>query len=133
MVTICGSTLTNIGTLSRRWIEAMEKAAKKADALGKRWVLDPVGAGATPLRMQTCTELLKYHPTVIRGNASEIMALAGANCKGRGVDYTDSSAAALEAGKSLARECKCVVGISGEVDYVTDGERVIESGSVWGG
>ena len=69
MVTICGSTLINIGTLSRRWIEAMEKAAKKADALGKRWVLDPVGAGATPLRMQTCTELLKYHPTVIRGNA----------------------------------------------------------------
>lgn len=81
MVTICGSTLINIGTLSRRWIEAMEKAAKKADALGKRWVLDPVGAGATPLRMQTCTELLKYHPTVIRGNASEIMALAGANAR----------------------------------------------------
>ena len=80
-----------------------------------------------------CTELLKYHPTVIRGNASEIMALAGANCKGRGVDSTDSSSVALEAGKSLARECKCVVGISGEVDYVTDGERVIESGSVWGG
>lgn len=126
MVTICGATLINIGTLSRRWIEAMTKAAQKAQELGKCWVLDPVGAGATPLRMQTCSELLKYHPTVIRGNASEIMALAGAISSGRGVDSTDSSAAALNAGKALAKEYKCVVGISGEVDYVTDGERVIE-------
>ena len=126
MVTICGATLINIGTLSRRWIEAMTKAAQKAQELGKCWVLDPVGAGATPLRMQTCSELLKYHPTVIRGNASEIMALAGAISSGRGVVSTDSSAAALNAGKALAKEYKCVVGISGEVDYVTDGERVIE-------
>ena len=117
MVTICGATLINIGTLSRRWIEAMTKAAQKAQELGKCWVLDPVGAGATPLRMQTCSELLKYHPTVIRGNASEIMALAGAISSGRGVDSTDSSAAALNAGKALAKEYKCVVGISGEVDY----------------
>lgn len=126
MVTICGSTLINIGTLSRGWIEAMKKAANKAQELGKHWVLDPVGAGATPLRMKTCSELLKYHPTVIRGNASEIMALGGMISSGRGVDSIDSSADALSAGKALAKEYKCVVGISGEVDYVTDGERVIE-------
>lgn len=126
MVTICGSTLINIGTLSKRWIEAMIKAAKKAHELGKCWVLDPVGAGATPLRMETCKELLKYHPTVIRGNASEILALAGTVSSGRGVDSTDSSQAALNAGKALAKEYECVVGITGEVDYVTDGERVIE-------
>ena len=102
MVTICGSTLINIGTLSKRWIEAMIKAAKKAHELGKCWVLDPVGAGATPLRMETCKELLKYRPTVIRGNASEILALAGTVSSGRGVDSTDSSLTALNAGKALA-------------------------------
>ena len=103
MVTICGSTLINIGTLSKRWIEAMIKAAKKAHELGKCWVLDPVGAGATPLRMETCKELLKYRPTVIRGNASEILALAGTVSSGRGVDSTDSSLTALNAGKALHR------------------------------
>lgn len=127
MVSICGSTLVNIGTLSKGWIEAMVKAAKKADAIGKCWVLDPVGAGATPLRLNTCKELLKYHPTVIRGNASEIFALAGLANGSRGVDSTDSSSAAINAGKALAKEYHCVVGITGEVDYVTDGERVIES------
>lgn len=130
MVSICGATLVNIGTLSQRWIEAMVKAAKKADAIGKCWVLDPVGAGATPLRMSTCKELLKYHPTVIRGNASEIFALAGIANGSRGVDSTDSSSAAINAGKALAKEYHCVVGITGEVDYVTDGDRVIESGSI---
>ena len=130
MVSICGATLVNIGTLSQRWIEAMVKAAKKADAIGKCWVLDPVGAGATPLRMNTCKELLKYHPTVIRGNASEIFALAGIANGSRGVDSTDSSSAAINAGRALAKEYHCVVGITGEVDYVTDGDRVIESGSI---
>lgn len=130
MVSICGATLVNIGTLSQRWIEAMVKAAKKADAIGKCWVLDPVGAGATPLRMSTCKELLKYHPTVIRGNASEIFALAGIANGSRGVDSTDSSSAAINAGRALAKEYHCVVGITGEVDYVTDGDRVIESGSI---
>ena len=127
MVSICGSTLINIGTLSQRWIESMEKAAKKAHEIGKGWVLDPVGVGATEIRMKTCLNLLKYCPSVIRGNASEILALAGAAGSGRGVDSTDSSMAALEAGKALAKQNKCVVGITGEVDYVTDGERTIES------
>lgn len=127
MVTICSATLVNIGTLSQRWIEAMIKAAKKAHEIGKCWVLDPVGAGATPLRLNTCKELLKYAPTVIRGNASEILALAGTMNGSRGVDSTDSSSSAVEAGKALAKEYHCVVGITGCVDYVTDGDRVIES------
>ena len=66
----------NIGTLSKPWISSMHKAAAKANVLGKPWVLDPVGAGATNLRTQTCKDLVLHEPTVIRGNASEIMALA---------------------------------------------------------
>lgn len=51
---------------------------QQAVALGKPWVLDPVGCGATPWRTHACVELLKCKPTVIRGNGSEILALAGA-------------------------------------------------------
>lgn len=126
MVSICGATLINIGTFSRPWIESMFKAAQRADAVGKCWVLDPVGCGATSLRVETCKDLLKHHPTVIRGNASEIMALAGAAGSARGVDSTESSTNALSAGKALAKQANCVVGITGEIDYVTDGDRVIE-------
>ena len=127
MVTICGSTLINIGTLSDIWIDSMIAAAKKAHEIGKCWVLDPVGAGATKLRLETITKLLEYEPSVIRGNASEILAVAGCAGGGRGVDSTDSSAAALESAKMLAKKYHSVVGITGEIDYVTDGEQVIES------
>ena len=59
----------------------MHKAAAKAHELGKAWVLDPVGVGATNLRTTTATDLVLSHkPTVIRGNASEIMALAKSIC-----------------------------------------------------
>lgn len=61
----------------------MHRAAAKAQELGKPWVLDPVGAGATRLRTNTATDLVvSYKPTVIRGNPSEIMALAKSICKG---------------------------------------------------
>lgn len=59
----------------------MHKVAAKAHELGKVWVLDPVGVGATNLRTKTATELVLSHkPTVIRGNASEIIALAENIC-----------------------------------------------------
>lgn len=127
MVSICSSTLINIGTLSDDWIESMLAAAKKAHEIGKHWVLDPVGAGASKLRLNTITELLKHKPSVIRGNASEILAIAGTAGGGRGVDSTASSSSALESAKFVAKQYSCIVGITGEVDYVTDGDRTIES------
>lgn len=127
MVNLCGATLINIGTLSDVWIDSMMAAAKKAHEIGKCWVLDPVGAGASKLRLNTISELLKYEPSVIRGNASEILAVAGTVSGGRGVDSTDSSSAALDSAKMLAKKYHCVVGITGEIDYVTDGDRVVKS------
>lgn len=50
----------------------------QAAALNKPWVLDPVGCGATTYRTAACVAMLKLQPTVVRGNASEILALAGA-------------------------------------------------------
>jgi hydroxyethylthiazole kinase len=124
-VAIAHALVINIGTLSPPWVTGMRLAAAQARALGKPWVLDPVGAGATPLRTATALQLLGMKPTVVRGNASEILALAEANRVTRGVDSTDSSTSALDSGKKLARTFETVVTISGAVDYVTDGERVL--------
>lgn len=54
-------------------------AATRANELQKPWVLDPVGVGATRFRTEKCIELIHLKPTVIRGNASEIMAVVGAS------------------------------------------------------
>ena len=67
----------------------MHKAAAKANELGKLWVLDPVGVGATNVRTKIATDLVLSHkPTVIRGNASEIMALAENICAGLNIQTT---------------------------------------------
>ncbi len=89
------------------------------------------GGGRRPDRAHgLCHALLAFQPAAIRGNASEILALAGMSAGGRGVDTTDTAAAALPAARALARQLTTVVAVTGEVDYVTDGERVL---SVAGG
>ena len=104
----------------------MRLAAAKAVALGKPWVLDPVGCGATPYRTGVAVELAGMRPTIIRGNASEIMSLAGAaGAGGKGVDSTASSDAALAAATALARKTGAVVAVTGETDYATDGAALI--------
>jgi hydroxyethylthiazole kinase len=125
-VGIASALVINIGTLSPPWVAAMERAARRANALGKPWVLDPVGCGATPYRTRTAAALAGLGPTVIRGNASEIMALAGATSgPTRGVDSSHEAIEALAAGSALARERSTVVAITGAVDHVTDGERLL--------
>ncbi|PNW81666.1 hypothetical protein CHLRE_06g255350v5 [Chlamydomonas reinhardtii] len=125
-VGISSALLVNMGTLSPEWVAAKKLAARRAVELGKPWVLDPVGCGATPVRTASCLQLLDCRPTVVRGNASEILALAGAAGSGvRGVDSTAASRDALEAAKQLAVAHKCIVAVSGEVDYVTDGTAVV--------
>lgn len=111
----------NIGTLDAPWSEAMEIAATTMQAAGRPWVLDPVGVGATRFRQQVCARLLALRPTVIRGNASEILALAGMGGQGRGADAADPVEAAETAARDLARRTGAVVAVSGAVDFVTDG------------
>lgn len=124
-VALADALVVNIGTLSTPWIGAMRQAARQASALGKPWVLDPVGAGATGLRTQTAQALLTDRPTVIRGNASEILALAGGSGATKGVDSTAGSEAALEAARQLAAQGGSVVVVTGAVDRVTDGTRTL--------
>ncbi|RBP15354.1 hydroxyethylthiazole kinase [Pseudocitrobacter faecalis] len=122
---IADALLINVGTLTQPRAQAMKAAALSANAAGKPWTLDPVAVGALTLRTEFCHDLLTLKPAAIRGNASEIMALAGMSAGGRGVDTTDTAAAALPAAQALARQINTIVAVTGEVDYVTDGQRVV--------
>ena len=112
----------NIGTLDPARAEAMEMAAGVMVAAGRPWVLDPVGVGATRFRQGVCARLMTLRPTVIRGNASEILSLAGTAAQGRGADAADPVAAAEAAAHDLARQTGAVVAVSGPVDFITDGK-----------
>lgn len=119
MVGIASALVINIGTLSREWVKSMFLAAEKASAGEIPIVLDPVGAGATPYRTATAREFVRtFKPAIIRGNASEIMALQEDTAKTKGVDSTDSSHDAAGAAKSLCAEYGSVVCISGQTDYI---------------
>lgn len=122
---IADALLINVGTLTRERADAMLAAAESANAAGKPWTLDPVAVGALTFRTQFCQQLLALHPAAIRGNASEILALAGVSAGGRGVDTTDTASNALPAAQALARQTGAVVAVTGEVDYVTDGRRTL--------
>ncbi|MCG6191038.1 hydroxyethylthiazole kinase [Maribellus maritimus] len=126
MAGIASALVINIGTLNPLWVEGMMKAGIAATEKGIPVVFDPVGVGATPYRNEVAVQIIeKCKPTLIRGNASEIMALAKENVATKGVDSTVSANAALDAAKSLAKESGAVVVISGAEDFITDGEQVI--------
>ncbi|WP_312687808.1 hydroxyethylthiazole kinase [Kosakonia sp.] len=122
---IADALLINVGTLTRDRAEAMRAAIDSAQAADTPWTLDPVAVGALTYRTSFCAQLLTLHPAAIRGNASEILALAGMSSGGRGVDTTDTASAALPAAQTLARQTGAVVAVSGEVDYITDGQRTL--------
>lgn len=124
MSTLASALVINIGTLSPQWITAMELAMTAAQGKGIPIVFDPVGAGATEFRTRTCLRLLdQTAPTVIRGNASEIMALAGDCVQTKGVDSSAAASEAENAALALAGKYACVVSVSGAVDLITDGKQ----------
>lgn len=120
---IAGALTINIGTLSAPWLAGMTEAAAAANAARKPWVLDPVAHFATGFRRQAAAELVELRPAVIRGNASEIIALAGGDSAGQGVDARDTVSAAQERAVALASAKGAIVAVSGETDFVTDGIR----------
>jgi hydroxyethylthiazole kinase len=127
MVAIAGALVMNIGTLSDKWVESMFRAAGEARKRNVPIVLDPVGAGATRYRTETAQKLIKtVPPSIIRGNASEIMALLEKGARTKGVDSTALSHAALDAARDLNKAHGSVISISGETDYVIDNDIAIE-------
>lgn len=126
MVSIIGALVVNIGTLDDYWVKSMRMAIAQANLLGKPWVLDPVGAGATPYRNEVLEELLSLRPTIVRGNASEILSLASNHStRTKGVDSTHHSVEAMDAAKVLNQHFGSVVCISGATDIIVSGDRVI--------
>ncbi len=123
---IANALVINIGTLSASWVTGMRSSAVAARNARKPWVLDPVGCGATAYRTDVARELAGLGPALIRGNASEILALQGEKRgRTRGVDSNDSVEVARAAARELAIDYSCVVGVTGEVDYVTDGRTTL--------
>jgi hydroxyethylthiazole kinase len=135
MASIAQSLVLNIGTLEPYWIESMGLALQVAQQRGIPSVLDPVGAGATPYRNQALDKLLQLgHPTVIRGNGSEIMSTANAAIKTRGVDSSASANDALGAAQALAQRTKGTICVSGETDHILDVHKrhaLLNNGHVW--
>jgi len=132
MVAIASSLVINMGTLSEKWVESMVLAGKAALKKGIPVVFDPVGAGATPYRNRVAASIVSVcKPSIIRGNASEIMTLAKENASTKGVDSTVSSDSALDAAVRLAQETGAIVVISGKEDFITNGKivRSVKNGS----
>ncbi|AOV97519.1 hydroxyethylthiazole kinase [Edwardsiella hoshinae] len=120
---LADALLINIGTLYDARADSMLAAIASANQAGTPWVLDPVAVGVLSYRSDFARQLLRLGPAAIRGNASEILALAGFPSSGRGVDSQDDALAALPAAQALARQSGAIVALSGQYDYVTDGVR----------
>ena len=135
MAGIAQSLVINIGTLDPYWIKSMQMALLAASARGIPTVLDPVGAGATRYRNESIELLLNTaNPCVIRGNASEIMSVAGSSVQTRGVDSGAQANDALQLALLLARRTGGVVCVSGEIDHVLDALGVhatLSNGHEW--
>ena len=130
-----GAFYINVGTLMPVYAETVPRTARVLHEEGRPWVLDPVAIGIGALRTALLRQLREFKPTVIRGNASEVIALAGlwelaggaAESGVRGVDSTDPVAAAQAAAVALARWTGGAVLVSGVADLVTDGSLVAHS------
>ena len=126
MAALAGAVGLNIGTLEPPWIEAMHLAGAAANRRGTPVILDPVGAGATAYRTDTARGLAReLDIAVVRGNASEILSLAGVDAETKGVDAAHEVEDAARVAADLASRLETVVAITGEVDLVTDGSTVL--------
>jgi hydroxyethylthiazole kinase len=120
------AVVINIGTLSAPWVEAMVKAGQEALRRRIPVVLDPVGSGATQFRTATTRKLVQEtHPTIIRGNASEIRSLLHGGPGTKGVDSVYTPDEVREDARAVSLSCRCVVSVSGPVDLIVEGDAVI--------
>lgn len=120
---IASGVLINAGTPSVEQYAGMEQAIAGATSVGTPWVLDPVAVGALQERTRFAQASVIKNPSAIRGNASEVVALAGLGAGGRGVDATDSVEVALDAATELAVRTGGVVAVSGPRDLIVSEGR----------
>lgn len=122
MIGLAQAVVINIGTLSREWVDAMERAVVVARERRIPVVIDPVGSGSTRYRTETARRLLSLASSpILRANASEVRSLAGAIGRTKGVDSMYESVDAIAAGEWLSKEYGCTVSISGSNDFIVNG------------
>ena len=125
IVRISSSLVINMGTLSENWVKSMLLAVKEAKNSATPFVSDPVGVGASAYRTATALKIIETAtPSVIRANASEIMALAQLSQSTKGVDSTIDTQNALEGAILLSKKLNNTIVISGAVDYVITNDSV---------
>jgi hydroxyethylthiazole kinase len=130
MVALAGALVLNIGTLSPHWIDAMLLAGKAANEHGVPVVLDPVGAGATRFRTETARKLLdEVKVAVLRGNQGEVATLVGVDAEVRGVESIAVAGEPADLARAAARNLGLVASVTGPVDHVSDGDRVLVVGN----
>lgn len=132
LIAIANAVVINIGTLDDDFINLSERACEVANRLDKPIVFDPVGAGASQYRTKACLNLLeRFQIAVIRGNASEIMALSQDYRNTKGVDSSLSTTDAAQYGQAMSSQHDAVIAISGQTDIVVQGSRIerLERGS----
>ena len=122
LVSISHALYINIGTLNETFVHLTRTAIKHAQSLNIPIVLDPVGAGASNLRTSIAKEFASY-AHVIRGNASEIMALCGEDCAPCGTESRHLVSDAQSLAVTLAKSLSAIVIISGKQDFITDGQE----------
>lgn len=123
LANISSGICLNIGTIHDKQMDIMMNVISSASQ--KPIALDPVGSGATSVRTDASSKILKSGKiSLIRGNASEISSLSGNLGSTKGVDSTESTLSVKDSAKSLAKEFNCLVVVSGEVDLITDGTKM---------
>lgn len=119
----------NIGTLDEAFIARAQKAVKLAKHHHKPIILDPVGAGASKLRTESAKTLLAY-VDIVRGNASEIIALKNMASNTHGVESRHTTYDAKDIAREIAKHYQCTVVVSGAIDFITNGPK--ENENIWG-
>jgi len=121
---MASALVLNTGTIQPEIEKSMHLAGRTTNLEGRPVVLDPVGVGTTTYRKETIIALLdKIQVTAIKGNAGEIAALAGVDWKVKGVDAGKGDAEFVDIAKDVANKYDCLVGLSGSIDVLTDGQK----------
>lgn len=139
VVTIADVLVINIGKLSKNQIESMHISSKTANKTNTPIILDPVGVGVTELRNKTTMDLIEnYNITAIRGNISEIKAIAklsgvlDESNTAKGVDVNADDIITEDNLKTngdliceLAAKLNTTILASGPIDILSDGKTTI--------
>lgn len=121
-----GAVLINIGTLTKDNEQAMLEVGKVANKTHTPLIFDPVAVGASAYRKQFCKKFLEQvHPTVIKGNASEILTLIDDTTTMKGTDSAESLDV-VSIAKKAHEQYKTAIVLTGETDVVAQHNKVVK-------